>query len=200
MSDSFFIGRLMTGLLAVAVSGVSPAFADDTAPIQTQAGGSVPLTLTMIVDQPTCDMSLLTPNNLTFGAVTARDFTRGVGQIQRLGTQNITLNLTNCGGSAKAGSTPSIQVLGDNPFPGAPTIFSNDGATATGLIGFGLRYQPASGVPGAYLKNEDYVDLAGVGDAVSDGQVNFLVDVQYGGGEVGNGYLLTNFTFRFMYH
>ena len=170
------------------------------APVNSTAGNSIPLTFKMTIIQPTCDMTLLTSNGLTFSAVNARDFTRGKGAVQRLGEQTITLGLVNCASSAIPGSTPAIQVLGDNPFSEEPTIFSNDNSTASGLIGFGLRHQSRAGVVSDYLKSGDNVDLASTGGAVSDGQENFLVNVLYGGGEVGNGFLLTNFTFRFLYH
>lgn len=171
-----------------------PALAQDS------PGGSVNLTLSLVVEQETCDLQLNTPGNMTFPPLALSDLDRGVGAVERFAPQTITLALSNCAGSARAGQTPAIQVLGETPYGDAPIIFVDDNSIATGKLGFGLRYQPETGAPGQYLKNEDFVDLAPAGEAASDGVANFLVDMQYGGGPVTTGALSATFRFRFMYH
>lgn len=173
----------------------------DMEPMTALSGNSVPLTLTLVVEQETCDMTLITPETIKFIPITQRDLDRGPGTIERLAPQIISLNLTKCQGSARDGAVPAIQVLGNNPIGDAPRIFRDDGSTAEGKIGFGLRYQEQNtGIPGSYLTNMDFADLATVGLAAKDGIQNFLVDIQYGGGPVTSGAILASVRFRFMYH
>lgn len=193
----------MKRYLLILIGGVlSGDVVADMEPMTAMPGNAVPLTLTMVVEQQTCDLTLISPETVSFNPVMPSDL-RGAspGSVLRLAPQTISLNLTNCGSSARAGSVPAIQVLGNNPFAGpAEVIFRDDGSTADGVMGFGLRHQEQNGTAGAYLKNLDFVDLAGNSMAAQDSIQNFLVDLYYGGGPVGAGSLQASLRFRFMYH
>lgn len=190
--------RAMIALAGLMVSNMVLA---DMTPMTALSGNSVPLTLTLVVEQETCDMALITPETMIFSPVSPRDL-KTPGRVERLAPQLISLNLTNCSSSARSGSMPAIQVLGNNPVTGKPEIFRDDGSTAEGNIGFGLRHQdPVTGTAGPYLTNMGYVDLADrAGEAANEGVQNFLVDIQYGGGPVSSGAILANVRFRFVYH
>lgn len=195
----------MSRYLAMVLSGLllAQGAMADMEPMTALSGNSVPLTMTMVIEQQTCELNLMTEETVSFIAVTPRDIKSGVpGPVARLAPKTISLNLTKCGSSERVGATPAIQVLGNNPFSGAAdVIFRDDTSTVNGDIGFGLRYQNASGVAGPYLKNMDFVDLTDApGQAAHDGTQNFLVDMYYGGGAVSAGILQASLRFRFMYH
>lgn len=193
----------MKRFLLILIGGIlSGDVVADMEPMTALSGNAVPLTLTMVVEQQTCDLTLISPETVSFNPVIPSDLLGpSPGPVLRLPPKTISLNLTNCGSSARSGAVPAIQVLGNNPFAGpAEVIFRDDGSTADGVIGFGLRYQEQNGTAGAYLKNLDFVDLAGNGMAAQDSIKNFLVDLYYGGGPVGAGSLQASLRFRFMYH
>ncbi|WP_193162847.1 hypothetical protein [Enterobacter ludwigii] len=175
----------------------------DSTPMSAMSGNSVPLKLTLVVEQKTCKLTLLSPEKISFSKTPVgwNDLRGGnSGPIERIPPQTISLSLTECGSSAIQGQIPAIQVQGKTPFSEKPEIFRDDGSTASGLIGFGLRYQPDDGPPGNYLKNMDNVDVATSGMAPVEGTRKFLVDILYGGGEVGGGLLLGTLSFKFRYH
>ncbi|MDU3300099.1 MAG: hypothetical protein E7E83_01530 [Enterobacter ludwigii] len=161
-------------------------------------GGSVNLDLSLLVEQETCAMTLVTPDSMSFANVRASDL-KAPGVIERLAAKTISLNLTGCSGGRIAGQTPAIMVSG-NTYNGYPTLFRDDSSTAQGAIGFRIRYQSPQGVPGEPLTDQQYVDLSGAGDVPEDGLQNFLVDMQYGGGEWTTGGIISTFRFTFLYH
>lgn len=168
---------------------------------QAASGNSAQLTLTLIMEQSTCDVGLLTPPDITFPPLSLSAVSVP-GHILYAGNQTVTLGLTNCAGSAKAGAVPAIQIQGTNPITSDPTIFREYASTAGGNVGFGLRYQPSSGQPGDYLTSGDYVDLGQAGDETQDQNMNFLVDMLRGaGGDTPTaGMLLAHIRFQFAYH
>lgn len=188
------LNRVMTGIaLTVGLMSASS--------VQAASGNSAQLTLTLIMEQSTCDVGLLTPSDITFPAL-ALSALSVPGHITYAGNQTVTLGLTNCAGSAKAGAVPAIQIQGTNPIADQPTIFREYASTAGGNVGFGLRYLPASGQPGDYLTSGDYVDLGKAGDEVQDQNMDFLVDMLRGtGGDAPTaGMMLAHIRFQFAYH
>lgn len=162
-------------------------------------GGTVNLDLSLVVEQETCEMSLLTPDTMKFAALRASDL-KNPGVITRLAAQTISLNLTGCENSAIGGQIPAIQISGNTPVAGQETLFRDDTSTSEGGIGFRVRYQPAGGPPQAPLTNLQMVDLATPGMGVSDGRQDFLVDMQYAGGRYTSGSLRATLRFTFLYH
>lgn len=191
-------------MLGRALWGVIGVFLFSSLPISSvlaSNGASTQLTMTLVMRQSTCDVGLLTPSTINFPPMPLNALMTP-GHVVYAGTQTVTLGLTNCAGSAMAGMTPAIQVLGTNPWPDDENIFRDEISLAGGHVGFGLRYQPPSGAPGDYLKSGDYVDLGGVGDEVSNQTMNFQVDMLRGsgGGSPTVGSLLANIRFMFTYH
>lgn len=168
---------------------------------QAVSGNLAQLTLTLTVEQSTCDVGLLTPADITFPPLSLSALSVP-GHILYAGNQTVTLGLTNCSGSAKAGAVPAIQIQGTNPIPGQPELFREYASTAGGNVGFGVRYEPSSGQPGAYLTSGDYVDLGAAGDEVQNQNLNFLVDMLRGsgGGEPTAGMLVAHIRFEMAYH
>ncbi|WP_371972998.1 fimbrial protein [Lelliottia nimipressuralis] len=162
-------------------------------------GGSVNLDLSLVVEQETCEMSLMTPDTMNFVPLRASDL-KEAGVIARVAAKTISLNLSGCENSAISGQTPAIQISGNTPVSGEETLFRDDSSTSEGAIGFRVRYQPDTGAPGDALKNQQMVDLAGSGQAVSNGMQNFLVDMQYAGGAYTSGSIRATLRFTFMYH
>lgn len=188
--------RMLTGFTLTGLLCSAPVLSVQAAP-----GNSAQLTLTLIMEQSTCDVGLLTPSDISFPAL-ALNTLNVPGHLTYAGNQTVTLGLTNCAGSAKAGAVPAIQIQGTNPITGQPTIFREYASTAGGNVGFGLRYQPPSGQPGAYLTSGDYVDLGQAGDEVQNQNMHFLVDMLRGadGDAPTSGMLLAHIRFQFAYH
>ncbi|MEI9745962.1 fimbrial protein [Enterobacter ludwigii] len=172
-----------------------------SASVQAASGNSAQLTLTLIMEQSTCDVGLVTPSDISFPAL-ALNLLDEPGHITYAGNQTVTLGLTNCAGSAKSGAVPAIQIQGTNPVTDQPTIFREYASTAGGNLGFGLRYLPDSGTPGPYLTSGDYVDLAAAGEETQNQNMNFQVDMLRGtGGDAPtSGVLLAHIRFQFAYH
>lgn len=165
------------------------------------AGNTANLTLTLTMEQSTCDVGLLTPATITFPAL-ALNMLNVTGPIVYAGTQTVTVGLTNCAGSARAGATPAIQVTGTTPVADYPILFREDASTAQGNIGFGIRYEPSSGQPGQHMKSGDLISLAEAGSEVTDKNMNFLIDMLRGpaGDSPTSGSLLAKINFQFVYH
>lgn len=164
-------------------------------------GNTAQLTLTLTMEQSTCDVSLQTPATITFPSV-ALGALSVIGHVDYAGTQTVTIGLTNCAGSARAGAVPAIQVSGTTPVAGNPNIFREYTSTAGGNVGFGIRYEPASGQPQDYLKSGDFVDLGVAGSETTDRSLNFLIDMLHGpaGDSPSSGSLLAKINFQFTYH
>lgn len=189
-----------SGLLAgvLACSGCVASAMADTGP--TIYGTSFPLTLTLNIERSTCLLSLVSPESMEYTApVSPLDFVT-VGPIVRMGTKDITLRLDNCTGSAATGVTPAIKVTGQTQ-AGNDDLFQYQNSQISGALGFGLRYKDASGVPGSYIKNNEFVDLAASGGEHADGNVNFIVDMRYLGGAItGTGSVMAKINFEMSYH
>ncbi|PWI77121.1 hypothetical protein DEO48_26015 [Enterobacter sp. CGMCC 5087] len=183
---------LLAGILVCA----TPAMADSGPTIY---GTSFPLTLTLNVERSTCILSLASPDLMTFTtAANQKDF-RVQGPILRLGTKDITLHLSNCAGSKQPGVIPAIQVTGQT-LSGYDDLFQFQNTQITGALGFGLRHKDNNGVLGGYIRGGDSVELAPRGGEPADGDVNFIVDMRYLGGEIkGSGAVVANFNFKMAY-
>ncbi|PIJ50707.1 hypothetical protein BL250_09200 [Erwinia sp. OLTSP20] len=169
---------------------------------QVRAAG-LPLTLTLVMEQSTCDLSLKTPATLTFPGVGVAMLGPQAGHVTYAGEKNVTLNLANCAGSARDGAMPAVQISGNNPLSGNSTLFRDYTSAAEGGVGFGLRQVLAGGQPGAYLASGSYVDAAtATGLDAQDQDMHFLVDMLYdpAGGQVTSGMLQANIRFQFAYH
>ncbi|WP_036770998.1 fimbrial protein [Photorhabdus australis] len=158
------------------------------------------LTLALTLEQPTCELYMQT-SHVEFSSVPLTEVRYSTQHIAAAGSKPITLALSGCAGSARAGHTPAIKIVGTTPEDN-PTLFRDKASTVAGNVGFGLRYQlPGSGL-GNYLKNGDYVNLALLGNAAKDSQITFLMDMRHQPGTVGPtpGELTAHIQFQFDYH
>ncbi|MCW7760724.1 fimbrial protein [Photorhabdus luminescens] len=175
-----------------------------TAPL---SGGASPntaeLTLALTLEQPTCELNVQTSSLVEFPSVPLTEVLHSVKQkdIDAAGSKSITLALSGCTGSARAGRTPAIKIAGPTPAD-HPTLFRDKASTVAGNVGFGLRYQAPGGGLGSYLKNGDYVDLASLGSAAKDSQITFQMDMRHESGTAvpTPGELTAHIQFQFDYH
>ncbi|KMW73775.1 hypothetical protein TI10_05955 [Photorhabdus luminescens subsp. luminescens] len=159
------------------------------------------LTLALTLEQPTCELNVQTSSTVKFSSVPLTEVQNSAGHIDSVSNKPITLALSGCAGSARAGRTPAIKIAGSTPAD-HPTLFRDKASTVAGNVGFGLRYQaPGSGL-GSYLKNGDYVDLASPGSAAKDGQITFQMDMRHESGTAvpTPGELTAHIQFQFDYH
>ncbi|WP_118984939.1 fimbrial protein [Photorhabdus sp. CRCIA-P01] len=171
-----------------------------TAPL---SGGANPntaeLTLALTLEQPTCELNVQTSSTVKFSSVPLTEVQNSAGHIDSVSSKPITLALSGCAGSARAGRTPAIKIAGSTS-EGDPTLFRDKASTVSGNVGFGLRYQPPAGKLGDYLKNGDYVDLASPGNAAKDRQITFQMDMRHESGTATPGKLTAYIQFQFDYH
>ncbi|TNH44173.1 fimbrial protein [Photorhabdus luminescens] len=173
-----------------------------TAPLP---GGASPntaeLTLALTLEQPTCELNMQTSSPVVFSSVPLSEVRYSTQHIAAAGSKPITLALSGCAGSARAGRTPAIKIAGATP-EGHPTLFRDKASTVAGNVGFGLRYQLPGGGLGGYLKNGDYVNLALPGNAAKDSQITFLMDMRRESGAAmpTPGELTAHVQFQFDYH
>ncbi|MCA6222523.1 fimbrial protein [Photorhabdus antumapuensis] len=158
------------------------------------------LTLTLTLEQPTCELNMQT-SSVVFSSVPLTEVWRSTQHIDAAGSKPITLALSGCAGSARAGRTPAIKIAGPTP-EDHPTLFRDKASTVAGNVGFGLRYQLPEGGLGSYLKNGDYVNLAPLGNAAKDSQITFLMDMRHESGTAvpTPGELTAHIQFQFDYH
>ncbi|WP_387463613.1 fimbrial protein [Photorhabdus sp. RM323S] len=172
-----------------------------TAPLP---GGTSPntaeLTLALTLEQPTCELNMQT-FHVEFSSVPLTEVRHSTQHIDAAGSKPITLTLSGCAGSARAGRTPAIKIAGTTP-ESHPTLFRDKASTVEGNVGFGLRYQLPGGGLGSYLKNGDYVNLAPPGNAAKDSQITFLMDMRHESGAAvpTPGELTAHIQFQFDYH
>ncbi|TDB52127.1 fimbrial protein [Photorhabdus luminescens] len=167
-------------------------------------GGASPntaeLMLALTLEQPTCELNVQS-STVKFSSVPLTEVQNSAGHIDSVSSKPITLALSGCSGSARAGRTPAIKIAGPTPAD-HPTLFRDKASTVAGNVGFGLRYQaPGSGL-GSYLKNGDYVDLASPGSAAKDSQITFQMDMRHESGTAvpTPGELTAHIQFQFDYH
>ncbi|OWO79794.1 hypothetical protein B5C26_20015 [Photorhabdus luminescens] len=167
------------------------------------SGGASPNTaeLTLALTQPTCELNMQTPPDMEFSSVLLTAVQHSKGHINAEGNKSITLALSGCAGSARAGRTPAIKIAGPTS-EDYPTLFRDKASTVAGNVGFGLRYQSPGGGLGSYLKNGDYVDLASPGNAAKDSQITFQMDMRHESGTAvpTPGELTAHIQFQFDYH
>lgn len=189
MKRPFWLGMLVGGLCLLSRASLAGT------------GNTAQLTLSLIMEQTTCDVNLLTPATISFPSVPLAAL-EAVGHIVYPGTQTVTVGLSNCAGSAKAGAVPAIQVSGNTPITENPKIFREYSSTAGGNVGFGIRYEPTPGQPQDYLSSGDFIDLGAAGSETTNRNLDFLVDMLHGpaGDTPTSGSLLAKITFQFMYH
>ncbi|MBS9422368.1 fimbrial protein [Photorhabdus caribbeanensis] len=158
------------------------------------------LTLALTLEQPTCELNVQT-SHVEFSSIPLSEVQRSAEHIEAADNKPVTLALSGCAGSARAGRTPAIKIAGPTP-ENHPTLFRDEASTAAGNVGFGLRYQSPGGGLGSYLKNGDYVDLASPGNAVKDGQITFQMDMRHESGTAvpTPGELTAHIQFQFDYH
>lgn len=172
-----------------------------TAPLP---GGTSPntaeLTLALTLEQPTCELNMQT-SHVEFSSVPLTEVRHSTQHIDAAGSKPITLALSGCAGSARAGRIPAIKIAGTTP-ESHPTLFRDKASTVAGNVGFGLRYQLPGGGLGSYLKNGDYVNLAPPGNAAKDSQITFLMDMRHESGTAvpTPGELTAHIHFQFDYH
>ncbi|KOY61799.1 fimbrial protein [Photorhabdus heterorhabditis] len=158
------------------------------------------LTLALTLEQPTCELNVQT-SHVEFSSIPLNEVQRSAEHIEAADNKPITLALSGCAGSARAGRTPAIKIAGPTP-ENHPTLFRDKASTVAGNVGFGLRYQSPGGELGSYLKNGDYVDLASPGNAVKDSQITFQMDMRHESGTAvpTPGELTAHIQFQFNYH
>ncbi|PQQ25210.1 hypothetical protein C6H64_19935 [Photorhabdus luminescens] len=172
--------------------------------IASQPGGANPntaeLTLALTLEQPTCELYMQT-SHVEFSSVPLTEVRRSTEHIAAAGSKPITLALSGCAGSARAGRTPAIKIAGPTS-ESHPTLFRDKTSTVAGNVGFGLRYQLPGGGLGSYLKNGDYVNLAPPGNAAKESQITFQMDMRHESGTVvpTPGELTAHIQFQFDYH
>ncbi|MFD0705752.1 hypothetical protein Ppb6_01548 [Photorhabdus australis subsp. thailandensis] len=172
--------------------------------IASQPGGANPntaeLTLALTLEQPTCELYMQT-SHVEFSSVPLTEVRRSTEHIAAAGSKPITLALSGCAGSARAGRTPAIKIAGPTS-ESHPTLFRDKTSTVAGNVGFGLRYQLPGGGLGSYLKNGDYVNLAPPGNAAKESQITFQMDMRHESGAVvpTPGELTAHIQFQFDYH
>ncbi|MBS9435215.1 fimbrial protein [Photorhabdus hainanensis] len=167
-------------------------------------GGASPnsaeLTLALTLEQPTCELNVQT-SHIEFASVALNEVQQSTEHIAAADNKPVTLALSGCAGSARAGRTPAIKIAGPTP-ENHPTLFRDKSSSVAENVGFGLRYQSPGGGLGSYLKNGDYVDLASLGSAAKDGQITFQMDMRHepGAAVPTPGELTAHIQFQFDYH
>ncbi|MBS9425512.1 fimbrial protein [Photorhabdus caribbeanensis] len=158
------------------------------------------LTLALTLEQPTCELYMQT-SHVEFPSVPLTEVRYSTQHIAAAGSKPITLALSGCAGSARAGRTPAIKIIGATP-EDHPTLFRDKASTVAGNVGFGLRYQLPGGGVGSYLKNGDYVNLAPPGNAAKESQITFQMNMRHEPGTVvpTPGELTAHIQFQFDYH
>lgn len=172
---------------------------------------SANLTLKMTLGMATCDLSLMTPSTLLFPPLSSTDLAEEAGHVSAGGEQYISIVTQNCPGSGTSGVRPAMQIVGDVTATVNDRIFRDYSSTVGGNIGFGVRYiDPATSKPditkgkdGGYLTNGDFIDLAGVGEPLANGNMTqFVVDVIHKpiGDTISSGTLKSVLRFQLIYH
>ncbi|MFD0706236.1 fimbrial protein [Photorhabdus akhurstii] len=173
-----------------------------TAPLPGGAStNTAELTLALTLEQPTCELNVQT-SRVEFSSIPLNEVQRSSTEhIAAADNKPVTLALSGCAGSARAGRTPAIKIAGSTP-ENHPTLFRDKSSSVAGNVGFGLRYQSPGGGLGSYLKNGDYVDLASLGSAAKDGQITFQMDMRHepGAAVPTPGELTAHIQFQFDYH
>ncbi|EYU13935.1 fimbrial protein [Photorhabdus aegyptia] len=159
------------------------------------------LTLALTLEQPTCELNMQTSSPVVFSSVPLTEVRYSERHIAAAGSKPITLALSGCAGSARAGRAPAIKIIGATS-EDHPTLFRDKASTVAGNVGFGLRYQLPGGGLGSYLKNGDYVNLAPPGNAAKESQITFQMNMRHEPGTVvpTPGELTAHIQFQFDYH
>ncbi|WP_065389143.1 hypothetical protein [Photorhabdus namnaonensis] len=125
-----------------------------TIPFPGASSDTAELTLALTLEQPTCELNVQT-SHVEFSSIPLNEVHRSTEHIEAADNKPITLALSGCARSARAGRTPAIKIAGPTP-ENHPTLYRDKASTVAGNVGFGLRYQLPGGGLGSYLKNGDY--------------------------------------------
>lgn len=91
-------------------------------------------------------------SHVEFSPIPLNEVQRSTEHIEAADNKPITLALSGCARSARAGRTPAIKIVGPIP-ENHPTLYRHKASTVAENVGFGLRYQSPGG--GLGVKQEE---------------------------------------------